>query len=144
MKSTRLLDLIGDKAPLALYGRSEAARALNWRCYPHTENHGLVWCLSCSSSSSAVFSINDFALVAHAALSRTFCNKTSLHIHSRLHCRHMLTVLGKVRVLSVRPMSRFRLPLLTKTHGVKFIKADLNSLQTIATSTTLPGPCACS
>ncbi len=44
--------LVGDKASPAARNSSEVARALNWRCYPHTGNGGLIWFLSSSLSLS--------------------------------------------------------------------------------------------
>ncbi len=51
--------VIIDKAPPAARGSSEFARALNWRCYPHTGNGEHSWCLSCSPSLSVEFSVQD-------------------------------------------------------------------------------------
>ncbi len=61
-RSAWLLNLIGEKVPLAARDSSEVARALNLRCYPHTGNGGHRWCLSSSLSLSVGFSIQDEAM----------------------------------------------------------------------------------
>ncbi len=61
-KCTWLLHLINNKAPPAAHDISEVSRALHQRCYPHTENGGLIWCLRCSLTLSVVFSIQGEAM----------------------------------------------------------------------------------
>ncbi len=53
---------IGDKAPPAARYSSEVARALDGRCYSHTGNGELSWCLSSSLPLSVGFSIQDGAI----------------------------------------------------------------------------------
>ncbi len=48
-KSSWLLHLNNSEV---LDGRIVVTRALSWRCYPHTENSGLIWCLSSNPSLS--------------------------------------------------------------------------------------------
>ncbi len=58
-KSTWLLHLIDDKALPAARDRSEVARALNRRCYPHTGNGGHSWYLSSGLSLPVRFFTQD-------------------------------------------------------------------------------------
>ncbi len=59
MKSAKLLYLIGEKAPPAADDRSEIACTSKWRCYLHSQNGGLIWCLSSCPFVSVGDSIQD-------------------------------------------------------------------------------------